>query len=136
MSEPIAAFGAYGIELEYAIVDRDTLDVAPIAPALLDALPDRTYGDGVRVGWSNEIVAHVAELKNAEPVRKLELLPPAFAEEVRAANAALSSMNACLLPTGMHPWMNPSRETVLWTRSDADIYGAYDRIFYFSRHVL
>jgi gamma-glutamyl:cysteine ligase YbdK (ATP-grasp superfamily) len=134
MSASIAAFDAYGIELEYAIVDRDTLDVAPIAAALLDAMPDRTRSDGVRVGWSNEIVAHVAELKNAEPVPELALLPPAFADEIRAANASLSSSNACLLPTGMHPWMDPSTQTVLWTRSDADIYGAYDRIFDCRRH--
>jgi gamma-glutamyl:cysteine ligase YbdK (ATP-grasp superfamily) len=133
-SDPIAAFDAYGIELEYAIVDRDTLDVAPIAATLLEAMPAHTRSDGVRVGWSNEIVAHVAELKNAEPVTELDRLTPAFEDEIRAANASLSAMNARLLPTGMHPWMDPSTETVLWTRSDADIYGAYDRIFDCRRH--
>ena len=134
MTHPIAAFDAYGIELEYAIVDRDTLDVAPIAAALLDAMPAHERSDGVRVGWSNEIVAHVAELKNVEPVAELARLPSAFDDEVRAANAFLSTVNARLLPTGMHPWMHPSTETVLWTRSDADIYGAYDRIFDCRRH--
>jgi gamma-glutamyl:cysteine ligase YbdK (ATP-grasp superfamily) len=134
VSDPIAAFDGYGIELEYAIVDRDTLDVAPIAATLLDAMPVNACTHGVRVGWSNEIVAHVAELKNVEPVQELDRLPSAFADAVRAANASLSAANARLLPTGMHPWMNPSTQTVMWTRSDADIYGAYDRIFDCRRH--
>ena len=134
MTVPIAAFDAYGIELEYAIVDRDTLDVAPLAAALLDAMPASKSRGGVRVGWSNEIVSHVAELKNVEPVPDLDCLPKVFADEVRAANAALASTNARLLPGGMHPWMDPVRESVLWTRSDADIYSAYDRIFDCRRH--
>jgi carboxylate-amine ligase len=134
VSEPIPAFGAYGIELEYAIVGRDTLDVAPLAGALLDAVSDRTHDEGVRVGWSNELVAHVAEVKNVEPVGALGSLPAAFAREVSAANDALSQLGARLLPTGMHPWMDPVRESVLWTRSDADIYATYDRIFDCRRH--
>ena len=133
MKPAIAAFDAYGIELEYAIVDRDTLDVAPIADTLLAALPERER-NGVRVGWSNELVTHVAELKNVAPVPALGSLSVAFADEVRAANDALSASNARLLPTGMHPWMDPRRESVLWTRSDAGLYTAYDRIFDCGRH--
>jgi glutamate---cysteine ligase / carboxylate-amine ligase len=131
---PIAAFEAYGIELEYAIVDRDTLDVAPLASTLLEAMPVRKEIGSVCVGWSNEIVSHVAELKNVEPVADLAWLPRVFADEVRAANAVLASVDARLLPGGMHPWMDPAREAVLWTHSDAGIYRAYDRIFDCRRH--
>src|SRR4051812_30650661 len=51
----IPAFAACGIELEYAIVDAATLDVAPLAQRLLDAVggaPLRTRGE---CDWSNEI---------------------------------------------------------------------------------
>ena len=134
MTQPIPAFGAYGIELEYIIVESDTLDVAPLAETFLDAMPQREDCGGVAVGWSNEIVSHVAEIKNLDPVRDLACLPPAFQRSVHAANRVLAGSNARLLPTGMHPWMDPERESVLWTRSDADIYEAYDRIFDCRRH--
>jgi glutamate---cysteine ligase / carboxylate-amine ligase len=134
VAQPIAAFGAYGIELEYMIVESDSLDVAPLAETFLDAMPRRADCCGVAIGWSNEIVTHVAELKNVDPVQDLACLPLAFQESVRAANRVLAGSTARLLPTGMHPWMDPGRESVLWTRSDADIYTAYDRIFDCRRH--
>ena len=68
METPIPAFGAYGIELEYAIVDRDTLDVAPLAANLLERVAACTRIAGAPVGWSNEIVEHVAEVKNVDGV--------------------------------------------------------------------
>ena len=130
----LAAFAGYGIELEYAIVDCETLDVAPIAATLLDAVPARTVDGGVSVGWSNELVAHVAELKNVDPVRDLADLPRVFDTQVHAAGDVLSVHGARLMPSGMHPWMDPARESLLWTHSDAGIYRAYDRIFDCSRH--
>jgi glutamate---cysteine ligase / carboxylate-amine ligase len=30
---------------------------------------------------------------------------------------------------GMHPWMDPVRETQLWPHAQSEIYRAYDRIF-------
>ena len=41
MSARLAAFGGCGIELEYMIVDRETLDVVPIAVRLLADLVTR-----------------------------------------------------------------------------------------------
>jgi hypothetical protein len=38
MSSALPAFSGYGIELEYAIVDRDTLSVMPIADEFLHKL--------------------------------------------------------------------------------------------------
>ena len=129
------AFSVLGIELEYAIVGRQSLDVAPLAPGLLATLACR--GDDATagaLGWSHELVAHVVELKNAVPLPAAALAPAPFAAAVRSANEALAADEACLLPTGMHPWMDPARETTLWTRSDAAIYRAYDAIFDCRRH--
>lgn len=125
------AFSAYGIELEYMLVDRDRLDVAPHAPALLDRLRER--GDGL-TSWSNELVQHVVELKNDRPTAELVELQRAFAEQVLRADRCLAPLNARLMPTGMHPWMNPARESRVWTRDHTDIYCAFDRIFDCRRH--
>ncbi|MBW8905939.1 MAG: glutamate--cysteine ligase [Betaproteobacteria bacterium] len=121
-----AAFGAfsvYGLEVEYMLVRRDTLDVAPVAEQLLAA---RQAGTGL--AWSNEIVAHVVELKNPAPTPDLAALANALQREVREMNAALAPLGARLMPTAMHPWMDPARETHLWPH-DNDIYRTYDRIF-------
>ena len=106
------------------IVDRESLAVRPVADRLLRAL--REAGCSPRVGWSNELVRHVVEIKNAEPAPDLASLPTCFHGEIAAANALLARENAQLMPTAMHPWMDPQRETALW---DDDIYRAYDRIY-------
>jgi gamma-glutamyl:cysteine ligase YbdK (ATP-grasp superfamily) len=132
----LPAFAAYGIELEYAIVDAQSLDVRPSADALL-----RTFaGHGVAgverdgIGWSNELVAHVAEVKNVAPTPRLDALAVAFQRDIGAANEALAALNARLMPTGMHPWMSPRAETVVWPHEGAEIYRAFDRIFDCRRH--
>jgi glutamate---cysteine ligase / carboxylate-amine ligase len=133
---PIPAFSAYGIEIEYAIVDRESLDVRPLACQLLDGLAahDRAAGVSGPSPWSNELVAHVVELKNVQPTQRLESLCSAFQEQVRLADATLAPSGARLLPGGMHPWMRPSEETVLWPDDPAGIYAAFDRIFDCRRH--
>lgn len=128
------AFAGYGVELEYMIVDRDTLAVKPVADTLL-----RAAGGGAEVGrgrfaWSNEIVLHLVELKNARPESALEFLAAGFQDEVRAIAAQLAPLGARLMPTGAHPWMVPARETRLWPHAHGDIYRAYDRIFGCSQH--
>lgn len=123
------AFGGFGLELEYMIVDRHTLSVRPFARRLLDTLEPVVGGDGTRVSWSNELVAHVVELKNEQPCSRLELLVGAFEAEVTRANEMLSREGARLMPTGMHPWMDPATETQVWSHDEAGIYGAYERIF-------
>jgi gamma-glutamyl:cysteine ligase YbdK (ATP-grasp superfamily) len=44
-------------------------------------------------------------------------------------NRYLKGQNACLLPTAMHPFMQPLKETKLWPHGSGEIYSAYDRIF-------
>ena len=125
------AFAGYGIELEYMIVDRDTLSVRPVADELLR----RAAGAGVaelkrgRLCWSNELVMHLIELKNASPDPGLESLSAEFQSEVGYINRLLEPLGARLMPTAMHPRMNPLAETRLWPHDDAVIYRTYDRIF-------
>src|SRR5437867_3080095 len=132
----IPAFSGYGIELEYVIVDRDTLAVRPIAGELLRLFAGQDASDVQRgqLGWSNELVAHVVELKNIAPTPALGMLPSNFHCEVREANRMLESVSARLMPTAMHPWMDPASETVLWEKEDADIYRSYHSIFDCRRH--
>jgi gamma-glutamyl:cysteine ligase YbdK (ATP-grasp superfamily) len=128
---PLHAFAGYGIELEYMIVDRQTLSVLPIADRLLGAGGEAPRG---HFSWSNELVLHVIELKNNDPDATLAPLAEQFGREVRAINAQLAALDACLMPTAMHPWMNPAAETRLWPHAHAEIYRAYDRIFDCKRH--
>ena len=127
----LPAFAGYGIELEYMIVDRQTLSVKPIADALLGELgeaPGAETGPG-KLAWSNELVLHVLELKNANPDPSIEPLVAAFQSEVQGINRLLEGMGARLMPTAMHPWMDPFAETRLWPGENAAVYAAYDRVF-------
>lgn len=128
------AFSVLGIELEYAIVARDSLAVRPVAHELLQRCAASPCEGPGALGWSNELVAHVVELKNAQPLPPASLTPAPFAAAVRAANDALAAHDACLLGSAMHPWMDPARETTLWTHTDAAIYRAYDALFDCARH--
>lgn len=131
ISQALPVFSAYGIELEYMIVARATLDVRPIADELLRRMAGHPATDVVHgnFGWSNELVLHLLELKNVTPNPMLEALPAAFEREIGEANRSLAALDAMLMPTGMHPWMDPGNETRLWPHNYADIYGMFDRIF-------
>jgi len=130
------AFAGYGIELEYMIVDRQTLAVMPIADRLLRAAAGKTASEVGRghFGWSNEIVLHLVELKNARPDAVLDPLAAGFQAEVNAINRLLEPLGARLMPGAMHPWMDPAAETHLWPHENAPIYQAYDRIFNCRKH--
>lgn len=136
MKPAIPAFSGFGIELEYMIVDRETLAVLPIADRLLQVLAGRQVAEVQcgRLAWSNELALHVIELKNTDPEADLESLPALFQSEVSRINGLLETMNARLMPTAMHPWMNPRIETRLWPHDHAEIYRSYDRIFDCKRH--
>jgi carboxylate-amine ligase len=125
------AFSGYGIELEYMIVDREHLSVVPIADRLLKLAAGTDCAEVNRgiLGWSNEFVLHVIEIKNLRPTASLRMLPEAFQDEVQYANRMLEPLGACLMPTAMHPWMDPHTETRLWPHDNNAIYDAYDRVF-------
>ena len=124
-------FQRYGIEMEYMIVDRNTLDVLPRADVPLgkdkngEQLSDVEHG---AIGLSNELVSHVLEFKCAEPVDSLKHLGKTFHREIQKANESLKSINAMLLPTAAHPFMDPA-QMKLWPYDCLDIYETYDRIF-------
>jgi gamma-glutamyl:cysteine ligase YbdK (ATP-grasp superfamily) len=131
------AFMGCGIELEYMIVDRDRLSVLPIADRLLRTAAGVDAGDAGEVsevrrgllGWSNELVAHLIEVKNLRPSASLSQLPQAFQAEIGQINRLLQQMNARLMPGAMHPWMDPRSETRLWPHDPDGIYRSYARIF-------
>ncbi len=124
-------FQAYGIELEYMIVDDTTLNVKPIADVLLrdssgEVLGELEKGD---ICWSNELVSHVVELKTNGPTKDLGSAKESFVANIREINEQLKKANARLMPTAAHPWMKPAEDTVLWPYDSGDIYRIYDRIF-------
>ncbi|MCA1779653.1 MAG: hypothetical protein LC637_09785 [Xanthomonadaceae bacterium] len=125
------AFTGYGIELEYMLVDRDTLATRPIADVLLtdrngDIANEVAHDE---LAWSNELVRHVVELKTNGPATTLDGLEDNFHADLVAINGLLEPHGACLLPTAMHPLFEPDRETVLWPFGQNEIYAAYNRIF-------
>lgn len=136
LPERLPAFAGYGLEIEYMIVDRRHLDVRPIADQLLCAGAGFPTADVVRgpMGWSNELAMHVFEVKNREPSPSLPELVDAFHAEVLEAERLLAQHDARLMPGGMHPWMDPTSETRLWTQDRASLYACYDRIFDCRRH--
>ncbi|MCO6437803.1 MAG: glutamate--cysteine ligase [Phycisphaerae bacterium] len=131
MSESWHLFERFGVELEYMIVDRRTLDVCPISDRVLHAMAG-AFESEVEVGplnWSNELVLHVIELKTGAPAERLDGLAGPFQHDVQRINEMLAEWDAILLPTGAHPWMDPFRETRLWPHEYSPVYAGFDRIF-------
>jgi carboxylate-amine ligase len=130
MSFKLHTLQAFGVEIEYMIVNRETLDVRPLADRLIHMGNARKneVSKG-RFKWSNELVAHVVEIKTNGPVASLESLHKGFQEQVAAIEKRLEPLGCRLMPTGMHPWMDPSTQTVLWPYEDKEIYETFDRVF-------
>lgn len=129
---PLRLFERTGIELEYMIVDRETLAVRPIADELLRAVGGGYDMEVERddIAWSNELALHVIELKTNGPVERLDAaLGERFASELVAMDELLAPHGAQLMAGGMHPTMDPDTELVLWPHEDDVIYASFDRIF-------
>ncbi len=128
---PLGLFEAFGIELEYMIVDAETLDVRPISDKALMAAAGELTGevDLGTISWSNELALHVLELKVSEPVSNLTQVTVDFQQSVAYANEILGRFGARLMPTAMHPWMNPDSEMKLWPHDYSPVYEAFNRIF-------
>lgn len=124
-------FQAFGVEMEYMIVDKNTLSILPIADRLLHEVSGEYVSDAVfgQMTWSNELVNHVIELKVSAPAPSLSHLSDLFHEQVTRINKILEQFGAMLLPTGAHPFMDPFTETVLWPHEYNEIYALYNRIF-------
>jgi carboxylate-amine ligase len=124
-------FEVFGIELEYMVVDSSSLKVRPIVDKLLTAKNGSLTSDidNGAIEWSNELVAHVVELKTNGPTQELDSLAELFHENILEMNKLLEVFNAALLPTASHPLMNPATEMELWKHSYSKIYALYNRIF-------
>ena len=133
MQQPprIHLFQGYGIELEYMLVDRDTLKVKPITDELIKHETGAYQSDfeNGMVTWSNELVLHVVELKSTRPENNFNGLENAFAENVRRINAILASSNTMLMPSAAHPFMDPMTETKIWPHENNEVYDVYNKIF-------
>jgi len=137
MNKRLSLFEGTGIELEYMIVDRDTLDVRPICDRLMAAAAGgqpAVEADRGPTAWSNELTLHVVETKTNGPAAMLAPYREAFRADIAAMDALLAQWNARLMPTAMHPWMNPRQETQIWPHENNEIYRQFDRIFNCSGH--
>jgi glutamate---cysteine ligase / carboxylate-amine ligase len=124
-------FEGYGIELEYMLVSRGSLDVLPVSDKILRSGSGRLVNEVLNgpAGWSNEFMLHVMEIKNNMPVPSLSGLSRLLQEQVTQLNHLLERWEGRLMPSGMHPWMDPPREAKLWNHRNKKIYATYDRIF-------
>jgi gamma-glutamyl:cysteine ligase YbdK (ATP-grasp superfamily) len=124
-------FDGYGIELEYMIVDGETLAVLPLSDEVLRAVCGEYAGayEDEAVAWSNELVLHVIELKTNGPTPSLGGWAERFQAAIHRINCILSGYGARLMPTAMHPTMNPDSDTRLWPHEHSAVYLQYERIF-------
>ncbi|HEX8059414.1 MAG TPA: glutamate-cysteine ligase family protein [Cyclobacteriaceae bacterium] len=131
MSKPLHLFEAFGVELEYMIVDKETLEVKPIADELFKAMTGKYTGDfeNGMITWSNELTLHLIELKCTQPENDLEQLRLSFRANVRQINKELTQWSAMLLPTAAHPLMDPSKHAKLWPHDNGDVYARYNEMF-------
>lgn len=137
MPDAYGLFSVIGIEIEYMIVDTRSLDVCSFSERILshfasdhaieDSPPNEVSLGDIQI--SNELVLHVLEFKNHGPRSLKEPLAKQFHEAIRHVQSFLTTQDLCLLPTGAHPWMNPSRETRRWPHGQQAIYEQFDKIF-------
>ncbi len=127
----LGLFDAFGVEIEYMIVDAAGLDVAPACDRLMEKAAGEPVSELERgeAAWSNELALHVLEFKCNGPAPTLTGLATLFQGQVAEAGALLKGLGCRLLPTGAHPWMDPHTQTRLWPHEYSPIYQAYDRIF-------
>ncbi len=124
-------FEAFGIELEYMIVRKDDLSVLPVTDRVIAAECGNFLNEISRgkINWSNELALHVLEFKTNGPVVTFDGLGERFNREISRVNEILSSMNAMLMPSAMHPFMDPVKEIKLWPHEYNPIYETFNRIF-------
>ena len=130
-STPLSLFSAVGIELEYMLVDAESLDVRPIADQVMQLEAGKQVSDVEfeDISWSNELVLHVLELKTTDPAPSLAPVAGQMQAHVRRVNELAGQLGARLMPTAMHPWMDPFKEMKLWPHDYSPVYECFNRIF-------
>jgi carboxylate-amine ligase len=124
-------FEVYGIELEYMLVNKDSFKVAPQVDDLLTKKAGKLQADidNGDIAWSNELVAHVIELKTNGPTKNTNTLAKKFHKNILEIDVLLQPLNLQLLGSAAHPLMNPNTDTQLWKHSYSEIYALYNTIF-------
>ncbi len=124
-------FSVIGLEIEYMLVDSDTLDIRPVSDLILTKLAGQLCNEAILgdIAVSNELVLHVLELKNNGPKPINASLVSQFQQAIAQLQPLLNQHNLLLLPTGAHPWMNPHTETRRWPHGNKAIYQQFDTIF-------
>ena len=112
MISSLHLFEGYGVELEYMIVDKDSLSIKPFSDKIIfdtigELVSDVEFDETI---WS----------KNLDEI---------FFKNVKDINKILQNYNCMLMPTGMHPFMNPLKETILWPHEYSVTYETYNKIF-------
>ncbi|APY09041.1 glutamate--cysteine ligase [Winogradskyella sp. J14-2] len=131
MARKYHLFEVYGIELEYMLVHKNTFKVAPQVDELLTKKAGKITSDidNGDIAWSNELVAHVVELKTNGPTANLHDLASKFHANVLEIDELLSNLQLKLLGTAAHPLMHPNLDTQLWKHSYSEVYTLYNTIF-------
>ena len=124
-------FSVIGLEIEYMLVDQDTLNIQPLSDIILKDLAGKIVNEAVigDIAISNELVMHVLELKNNGPKPITVDLALQFQKAVDQLKPILKQHNLCFMPTGAHPWMNPQKETKRWPHDNKALYEQFDKIF-------
>ena len=131
MAKKYHLFEVYGIELEYMLVNKNTFKVAPQVDELLTKKAGKLTSDidNGDIAWSNELVAHVVELKTNGPTSNIDDLATKFHTNVLEIDALLSNLQLKLVGSAAHPLMNPDTDTQLWKHSYSEVYALYNTIF-------
>jgi carboxylate-amine ligase len=118
------------------VVDRSTLNILPIADQLLKDFAGEFIGEVERgdVTLNNELALHVIEFKTSKPAPSIDPLPNLFQNEIKEVIKGLKKYNATLMPSAMHPWMDPHQEFKIWPHDNSIIYDTFDKIFHCKGH--
>ena len=124
-------FEVFGIELEYMLVDSKTGKIQASVDELMKLKTGKIVSevDNDDIEWSNELAAHVVELKTNGPTSDLNSLDQKFHKNITEINDLLKNKNLQLWPTASHPLMNSEKEMKLWQHSYSEVYALYNRIF-------
>ena len=124
-------FQGFGIELEYMLVADPSMDIKGVSDMLLIDEQGELQEEIAKGAfcWSNELALHVIEIKTNGPAQDFYRTAQGFQAQIGELNRLLAPSQLRLLPTGMHPWMAPETETVIWPHHQNDIYNAYHELF-------
>lgn len=130
LRKALSLFEGYGIEIEYMIVERDSLEISPFTDQLFYKIAGVIENEIERgeIALNNELALHVVELKTNGPKQDFIRIADTFRQEVAMINKILWDENKILMPSAMHPWTTLEK-ILLWPHDDKTIYNTYHDIF-------